>query len=106
MDEYIKRQTIMEFPIRKDHCDKEHANEHFIFGIESVLEYVENLPSADVAPVVHGWWDGNNCTVCKLPWNYNMVQDADDWGYFDPMPDYCPNCGAKMDGDVENAKSM
>ena len=52
---------------------------------------------AEVAPVVHGQWDGNDCTVCKLPWNYNMMQDADDWGYFDPMPDYCPNCGAKMD---------
>lgn len=52
MAEYIERKAIMEFPIRKDRCDKEHANEHFIFGIESVLEYVENLPSADVAPVV------------------------------------------------------
>lgn len=55
------------------------------------------IPSADVAPVVHGRWDGDNCTACKLPWNYNMTQDADDWGYFDPMPDYCPNYGAKMD---------
>lgn len=55
------------------------------------------IPSADVAPVVHGRWDGDNCTACKLPWNYNMTQDADDWGYFDPMPDYCPNCGARMD---------
>lgn len=53
MDEYVKRAAIMEFPIRKDHCDKEHANEHFIFGVESVLEYVESLPAADVAPVVH-----------------------------------------------------
>lgn len=56
MDEYIERAAIMEFPIRKDHCDKERANEHFIFGIESVLEYVQNLPAADVAPVVHGRW--------------------------------------------------
>lgn len=103
MAEYIEREAIMEFPIRKDRCDKEHANEHFIFGIESVLEYVENLPAADVAPVVHGRWDGDTCTACKLPWKYNMVQDADDWGYFDPMPDYCPNCGAKMDGGDENA---
>lgn len=46
MAEYIKREAIMKFPIRKDHCDKKHANEHFIFGIESVLEYVENLPAA------------------------------------------------------------
>lgn len=43
MTEYIEREAIMEFPIRKDHCDKERANEHFIF---------ENLPAADVAPVV------------------------------------------------------
>lgn len=58
MDEYIKRAAIMEFPIRKDHCDKERANEHFIFGIESVLEYVQNLPAADVASVVR-------CRDCK-----------------------------------------
>lgn len=58
MDEYVKRAAIMEFPIRKDHCDKERANEHFIFGIESVLEYVQNLPAADVAPVVR-------CKDCK-----------------------------------------
>lgn len=61
MAEYIEREAIMEFPIRKDRCDKEHANEHFIFGIESVLEYVENLPAADVAPVVR-------CRECMYSW--------------------------------------
>lgn len=95
MAEYIKREAIMEFPIRKDRCDKERANEHFIFGIESVLEYVENLPAADVAPVVHGRWGtcrvnletGNyeeQCTRCR-----NFSKE-----YGKP---YCPNCGAKMD---------
>lgn len=64
---------------------------------------LRGIPDADVAPVVHGRWDGNTCTACKLPWNYQMVQDADDWGYFDPMPDYCPNCGARMDGDCNAA---
>lgn len=95
MDEYVKRAAIMEFPIRKDHCDKERANEHFIFGIESVLEYVENLPAADVAPVVHGRWDNLDgyktrmvCSVCG--W------DVPEYGKF---YSYCPNCGAKMDGD-------
>lgn len=98
MDEYIKRAAIMEFPIRKDHCDKERANEHFIFGIESVLEYVQNLPAADVAPVVHGRWDNLDgyktrmvCSVCG--W------DVPEYGKF---YSYCPNCGAKMDGGGEN----
>ena len=82
MDEYIKRKTVKEL-INMDYDDYHDA--------------IDRIPAADVAPVVHGRWDGDNCTVCKLPWNYNMTQNADDWGYFDPMPDYCPNCGAKMD---------
>lgn len=55
MTEYVERAAIMEFPIRKDNCDKEHANEHFIFGIESVLEYVENLPAVDVEKMSDGY---------------------------------------------------
>ena len=87
MDEYIKRKTIKEL-INMDYDDYHDA--------------IDRIPAADVAPVVHGRWDGDNCTVCKLPWNYNMTQNADDWGYFDPMPDYCPNCGAKMDEEKSN----
>lgn len=82
------------------------ANQRYTEGwndcIMRVKSMVSKAPAAEVAPVVHGRWDGNECTVCKLPWNYNMVQNADDWGYFDPMPDYCPNCGAKMDGGSED----
>ena len=42
----------MQFPIRRDYYDRKNGNKHFINGIESVLEYAENLPAADVAPVV------------------------------------------------------
>ena len=60
---------------------------------------LENLPSADVAPVVHGRWywlayDANpkignwHCSVCnRIP---KSLQKED----------YCPNCGARMDGDA------
>lgn len=107
MAEYIKREAIMKFPIRKDHCDKKHANEHFIFGIESVLEYVENLPAADVAPVVHGRWIEQEdpmldvyytCSACKEDFYIETT------GYTEKdlfLYTYCPNCGAKMDGGVE-----
>lgn len=103
MDEYVKRAAIMEFPIRKDHCDKERANEHFIFGIESVLEYVENLPAADVAPVVHGRWIEKmapyggryfECSNCGAHENIHTAIK----GY------YCWRCGARMDGD-DDAKA-
>lgn len=96
MAEYINREAIMKFPIRKDHCDKEHANGHFINGIESVLEYVENLPAADVAPVVHGRWthlggDEWCCSACGF-----VISTEGSWEK--PTQKYCEDCGAKMDG--------
>lgn len=100
MAEYLEREAIMKFPIRKDQSDKEHANEHFIFGIESVLEYVENLPAADVAPVVHGRWRESGplleCQSCGE--SYSRLG-----GNAGKLWNYCPNCGAKMDGGAENA---
>lgn len=92
MAEYIERRTAIE-----------HLNV-WCGGCGSAVECILAEPAADVAPVVHGRWDGDTCTACKLPWKYNMVQDADDWGYFDPMPDYWPNCGAKLDGGAENGR--
>ena len=58
MAEYIERKALMKFPIRANHCDKEHANTHFINGIESVMEYAELLPTVDAVPVVR-------CKECK-----------------------------------------
>lgn len=88
MAEYLKREAIMEFPIRKDHCDKEHANEHFIFGIESVLEYVENLPAADVTPVVR-------CKDCQY---FKMYKCRMGYSSHD---DFC-SYGERKDGGAEN----
>ena len=48
MAEYIEREELMKFPIRRNHYDKEHGNEHFIYGIETVLEYAENLQTTDI----------------------------------------------------------
>ena len=98
MAEYINREAIMKFPIRKDHCDKEHANGHFINGIESVLEYVENLPAVDVAPVRHGRWEKQSglysCSECGMTCPYDVQADVIEYW----ACNYCPNCGAKMDG--------
>lgn len=97
MAEYITKEALRTYPIRENHCDKEHANEHFIRGIESVMEYAEGLPAADVAPVVHGRWEMRPtgiatdtgpeykayCTVCNEP---NKQY----------QPPFCPHCGAIM----------
>ena len=94
MAKYINLEELMKFPIRRNHYDKEHGNEDFICGIETVLEYAENLPAADVAPVRHGRWKCNKpCTVCGVDRFVGL--DADIWADWEPP--YCPNCGTKMD---------
>lgn len=56
MAKYIELGALTKYPIRLNHYDKEHGNIHFVYGIESVMEYAENLPAADVDPVIHGRW--------------------------------------------------
>lgn len=98
MSEYIEKEALRQFPIRKDHYDKENGDEHFIFGIEAVLEYAENLPAADVAPVVHGRWEQikewatkakYRCSVCGREIMSAVKVNIKKYPY-------C-HCGAKMD---------
>ena len=48
----IRLDELMKFPIRFDHCDKEHGDVNFVCGIETVLEYAEYLPAVDAVEVV------------------------------------------------------
>ena len=80
-------------------------------------EKVQNIPAADVAEVVHGSWiplreseitgwnpgfaghdpiGGYKCSNC----NKEAVFDCNDSFV---LSDYCPNCGAKMDGGAKDA---
>lgn len=85
MAEYIERGALMQFPIRRDHYDRKNGNKHFINGIESVLEYAENLPTADVAPVVR-------CRDCRKFKTYGCRMVAS--GY----DDFC-SYGERKGGD-------
>lgn len=67
-----------------------------------MLSYEHYTPTVDAVPVVHGhWiqsWTGDEeivfCSVCKDESNEQL-----DVGI---VHNYCPNCGAKMDGKVED----
>ena len=65
------------------------------------LEDIANIPAADVVPVVHGRWVDKmvrdwHCSECgqKVPRQVYF----DGYCYADKL-NYCPNCGARMDGD-------
>lgn len=71
MSDLIRRKAVLDYPIRLDHYDEEHGNRHFVLGIESVMEYVEYLPSADAVEVIR-------CKDCKWSESNHSNQD----GYF------------------------
>ena len=100
MAEYIERGALMQFPIRRDHYDRKNGNKHFINGIESVLEYAENLPAADVAPVVRckdcKWFADNNDGEWFGCWLFQTIQIIPEDA---PKPeDFCSYGEPKMDG--------
>lgn len=76
--------------------------------IEAVqTDYIERLPAADVAEVVHGQWiDGAEDFTCG---NHNaecsICRCYVSWDGCDEDFNYCPNCGAKMDGGFDDATS-
>ena len=70
---------------------------------------MDKIPAADVAPVVHGEWipvdeespcDEWDCTACGQRRTFLCEMDMDDMRECYP---YCPNCGAKMDGERKEA---
>nr|WP_294371946.1 hypothetical protein [uncultured Ruminococcus sp.] len=70
-----------------------------MFDCEDVVNSIENAPSVEVAPVVHGRWiedhDYLKCPECGIMVKRDFTFfDIGDWNY-------CPNCGAKMDLEEE-----
>ena len=87
MAEYIDREEYCEKHCRcsNEYCDKESCP-------------IWKAPAADVATVVHGWWNADEtCSVCGEKSTEGL--DAVKWDYW--LPDYCPHCGAIMDGGAE-----
>lgn len=68
---------------------------------EQVCTLLENAPTVDAAPVVHGRWKyfhKQNKAVCL---NCSFERDLDvNFG----KAVSCPNCGAKMDGGNEDGQ--
>ena len=85
MAEYIEREAFMEY------WNKEFRH---LYPNDKYLVALANFPTADVVEVRHGEWVDKggyfpNCSECDT-WT--------DWSNGTAELNYCPNCGAKMDG--------
>ena len=71
-------------------------------GVGEAIEKVKQAYTADVVEVRHGFWTAHpasyECSICGNEFfvegyaeDYDAVEDYD--------LHYCPNCGAKMDGE-------
>lgn len=61
------------------------------------------IPTADVAPVVHGRWEPCFDENCRCRWGFGKWSNCGQEYYAHAINHYkyCPNCGAKMDGGGE-----
>ena len=96
--EYLDRGSLVaRMEYYKEHTMEE-SGEHYAYLV--ALREIRNAPASDVAPVVHGRWE-------YIPQTLNTLSQFRcpfcRWWSLDPSIDgaynYCPNCGAKMDGD-------
>lgn len=112
--EYIERNAVvngLRAAIKKYSDDKSEANIITALIFQRFAKEIEAIPAADVEPVRHGRWIYNpngmdfnlgawECSVCtqknnNLPCNRNISP------YICVGSKYCPNCGARMDGDTD-----
>ncbi len=86
--EYIEREALVE-RLKKEECDCE--------WLWTILD----IPAADVAPVRHGHWVseydcGYTTPHCSECGETALTKEETSYDYV--YSNYCPRCGAKMDG--------
>lgn len=79
-------------------------------SVNLILQDIGNAPTIEAKPVQHGRniscmnpVDGFLCSEChtKIEGYYKVVYDEDteDYNHYEYEFKYCPNCGARMDGE-------
>ena len=101
MAEYIEREALLKLarPVEMGAYSEQDV---------VTVKNIKNAPTADVVEVRHGKWVGGINTRLNLP----QLSAYDDWHcsecgnvypeiYIGRFGNYCPYCGAKMDGKGE-----
>lgn len=112
MAEYIKRTAVFE---QFDNADADvretddFGGVDYGFGMKNIKELINAIPAADVAPVVRGVWEKEPSSYWR--WTSSGAVAVTRTTYRCGLcgrgtavkSNYCPNCGAKMDGGDSDA---
>ena len=102
MKEYIERAVaVKKFENYRRDCEEEN-DERAAQIFEDCISELMAIPAADVVPVVHGRWIHSRYEDCSE--QFELVKcsqcnhEAYAMAFYVRGGNYCPNCGAKMDG--------
>ena len=88
--EYIEREAVMQ--AFADHVwNSNHSDLVPAPRWNDAVTIVKDHTAADVVPVIHATWETDTC--------HFYCSECEQ--YVDYKTNYCPNCGARMDGDGE-----
>lgn len=101
MAEYIEKETLM----KRLNDFNEWCKDGRLQGTVFAIDVIKDIPAADVQPVEHGCWEevtdyggwGDThyrCSVCGEEWYLEDGKPKDN------NMNFCPRCGAKMDGET------
>lgn len=106
MAEYIEREALRDsvesidwYSVYRGKLTTGANSENALYKANDIYSAIDNAPAADVTPVVHGRIVGSledgryrrRFSCCGE--DATMITQ---WAW----PKYCPNCGAKMDGEL------
>lgn len=86
----------------------ENGENEYVYDTNAVLESIDAQPTIEATPVVHGRWLDNGICDHKP----SRFRNPDKWTIYKcsecsysngrrKNANYCPNCGAKMDGEKD-----
>ncbi len=109
MAEYIEREAITEYLMGRIKDYLEMGDRLAIIPLNFAMAHIKSLPTADVEPVRHGDWDvilddwedtvTLKCPLCREEFRVLCEDDEIPQAKYN----YCPNCGAKMEGGANDA---